>query len=159
MQFGPKRFLNIRERPFELFGLAAVLMFILWLIPTKASLDVNLHDSYFVFSSASLFYVLTTTFLFIWLIYLVSDRILFSKILTWAHTILTILTSALLLIFITFNDMIPGTRGYYAYNEGQNPVWVLIAIYGGLFITLGLSQLILVFNLLAGLIKSLIRSY
>lgn len=97
MQYKLPGFLKLKTKPYELFGLMALLFFIISLFGSNKSIDLNFHDTYIVISNVSIFRGLAVLLLFIWSVYLLSRRILLSKILIWLHVALTLLA-----IFIFF---------------------------------------------------------
>ena len=152
-------FLRIRQKPFELFGLFALLFLLISFIPFKQKLDVNLHDSYFVFSIQSIFIICTIYFLFIWSMYLLTNRLLFSVRLTWIHFVITILPAIILIIISMMKlplEDVP--KRYYSFHEFEKtkPVFNFYVIYSGMAITMLLGQLLFPINILGGLIKRLI---
>ncbi|RFZ89883.1 hypothetical protein D0C36_24235 [Mucilaginibacter conchicola] len=152
-------FLNIKQKPFELFGLCAVVLFILSLVPFKQSSDINFHDTYFVFSIRSLFISCTVLFLFIWMLYLLTNKMSLSSKLSWIHTLATISTIAFLLMLpsgiISLND---SPKRYYAFAEAEQASFLNITtFYSAMAIILIVAQLLFLINIGAGLIKWALR--
>ncbi len=97
----------------------------------------------------------------LWMLYFLTKRFLFSKILTWTHIILTIVTSVLLVtISFYFNSYYQGLAGmprrYFALDSWETFKWynnltkgVVIVI---LLMTLGLITYVV--NLVVGLFKN-----
>jgi heme/copper-type cytochrome/quinol oxidase subunit 1 len=159
MQRSRLSFLRIRQKPFELFGLFALFFLLISFIPFKQQLDVNLHDSYFVFSIQSIFIICTIYFLLIWSMYLLTNRLLFSVRLIWIHFLITILPAIILIIISMIKLPLEGVpRRYYSFDEFEKtkPVFNFYVIYSGTAITMLLGQLLLPINILGGLIKRLI---
>jgi hypothetical protein len=95
--------------------------------------------------------------LFVWTLYLITDKILYSKALTWTHVIITVLTLAFVILILFFaNDLYhPTPPRYYDYNNWNsfkaydmynNTIANIIAI-------LLIGQIIFIVNLIAGLLK------
>ena len=157
---GKLSFLRIKQRPFELLGLFALLFFLISFIPFKQSLDVNLHDTYFVFSIQSIFIFFTVYFLFIWSMYLATNKFLLSTKLTWIHIIVTILP-IIILIVISIIDTSPGyTPKRYYYIDGPentNSLFIYYYIYAISAIMLIAGQLLFPINIAGGLLKKMLH--
>jgi len=149
------RFLNIKQRPFELFGFAAVVCFIAAFIPFENSLDINLHDTYFVIAARNFCFLGTIVFLFIWCAYLFANRFMLSVTLAWFHVITTLVPLAILLIITVTQDFSVTPPGrYYSFHEFEEKTPVnWNNIYAMLLIIILLSQIVPLINLIAGLIK------
>jgi len=160
MQFGPKRFLNIRERPYELLGLFALIFLLLSLIPSKVSLDINMHDSYFVIESNYFYGISTIYFLFIWMLYVVSTKIIWLRWMIWLHVVCTITVTLIFLLMIYFPGTLYGVSGrYYAFSDFQQKdvlIWIKFIPYVVFIFLVG--QMIFLLNLMGGLVKCLVKS-
>jgi heme/copper-type cytochrome/quinol oxidase subunit 1 len=146
-------FLNLQKRPFEIFALMAVLLFITSFVPSSKSVDINLMDTYFVVSINWLFKPLATGLLVIWLIYIFTNSMLLSLKLTWVHIIMSTVAIAILLIAITFNmPYSTAPTRYYAFVEPESAKnWNFM--YAALFTILFVAQLVFVVNILGGIFK------
>src|SRR4051812_21890293 len=83
---------NIKERPYNLFPIASIIVLISSFPAFGTTVDIYLHDTYFIFASADLLWGITGLLLILWTVYLLTQRFLFSKVLTWIHVILTVTT-------------------------------------------------------------------
>ena len=96
----------------------------------NGSLDMHLHDTYFVMDLPDICPTIFFLLLIFWTPYLLTKRILFSKALTWSHTILMVLTS-ISLVAIAFYSNYQGKAGmpgrYYDFGS-----WETIVHAGGL---------------------------
>ncbi|MES2060999.1 MAG: hypothetical protein V4456_03710 [Bacteroidota bacterium] len=157
---GKLSFLRIKERPFELLGLFAFLFFLISFIPFDQKLDVNLHDTYFVFSIQSIFIICTVYLLFIWAVYLATNKFLLSVKLIWIHVIVTILPIITLIIISAINPS-PGytSKRYYSIDgsENTNPFFIYYYIYATSAILLLAGQFLLPINIAGGLLKKMLR--
>ncbi|MBD1394453.1 hypothetical protein [Mucilaginibacter glaciei] len=148
------RFINLKTQPFGLFLLMAAVFFIASFISPHKTVDVNLRDTYFVITIAVICRLLALILLIIWIIYLLSNRVLLSIRLTWAHILLSILPLIALLIILGFytpQEALP-TR-YFTFTKKESSVnWNLI--YATLIAIPLAGQLILLLNVIGGLFKN-----
>ena len=142
----------MRDRPYHLFLLLGVVFLILSLFQKNDSttIDIQLHDSYFVIYHYHVFFGIFLLLFLFWIIYLLTHKILWSYRLTWAHTILTVVCIVLILIgmpaltdFYTSN----APKRYYSFYETTGTVmtWQTIILI--------LAQPIFLFNIIGGFIK------
>ena len=153
--------LQIKQKPYHLFlwtGLVLVLTSF-FVLKQNNSFDIHIHDTYFVIANTHLFWFLAILALFVWTLYLLTNKILYSKVLTWTHVIITILTLLLFALTLFFGDsfMNPTPRRYYDYstwNSFDNYTTFTKAIGITIFVLL-LGQFIFVINFIVGLFKRL----
>ena len=94
----------IVKRPYHLALIMAGILLLAGLVLRKQSVDLHFHDTYFVLSSALFIFIpLSIFFIILWLLYHLSQALLFSKLLTWIHLIITPLL--LLVSFIIYNHL------------------------------------------------------
>lgn|GEM_PF-689136 len=155
--------LPIKQRPYHLLLLTGLLLFLtsFLVLHESGAIDIYLHDTYFVIAHNHILWLLTILALFVWILYLLTVKILYSKALTWIHIIATILTILLLTLalFIGDNFMNPTPRRYYDYsnwNSLGNYTTFAKAISTIIFVLL-LGQFVFVINLVAGFVKRRIR--
>jgi heme/copper-type cytochrome/quinol oxidase subunit 1 len=147
----------IKEKPFLLLLFFACTFLVCGFIPTEKTIDIQLHDSYWVFEENHLFIAGCFLFYFLFGLYLFSQKILFSKRLIWIHVLITI-AFTLLILFITktisfLTPIVP--RRYYRYNEIDSFKQYaflndLISIFT---ITVFFAQFIFLINIILGIIK------
>ena len=149
---------NFKKQPYNLLLLTAVIILIASFFAFKGSLDMLLHDTYFVIDLSDIFRTVFFLLLIFWTLYLMTKRILFSKVLTWSHTILLVLTS-ISLVAIAFYSNYQGKAGmpgqYYDFGS-----WETIVQADGLpqgialiFLAVILGLLMFIINLTIGVIK------
>ena len=156
-------FIWIKKRPFELLGLVGFLAIIVSFLPVKQSstLDINLHDTYFVVSNVTVYQLFGAFFLFNWSLYLLLNRYLLNISLTWIHIIGVLVPFAAFfaLPFIhTSNQAIP--RKYYSFSEFERMKSNLDLIritYVSFFLMFCLGQIVWFINILGGIVKRFIK--
>lgn len=149
---------NFKRRPYHLLLLTAILFFIATFFVNNQALDMHLHDTYFIISLPHLFWLIIILLLIFWMLYLFTKRILFSKVLTWTHIVLLVLTSISLvpiLFYSNFQGKARSPRRYYDINNWETMAQPdglakgIVVIFGAIF----LGVLIYVINFIMGLIK------
>jgi len=153
----------MNQKPYNLLlwtGLVLVLTSFFVLKQTN-SLDIHLHDTYIVIAHTYVFWLLAILALFVWTIYLLTNKILYSKMLTWAHVSITILTLLLFALTLFFGDsFINATpRRHYdfsSWNSFYHYTTLTKVMAISIFVLL-IGQCIFVVNLIAGLFKQLIK--
>jgi heme/copper-type cytochrome/quinol oxidase subunit 1 len=120
-------------------------------------IDLHFHDTYFVIAHTHIFWLLATLDLFVWVLYLLTNKILYSKVLTWTHVIITILTLAIFAIILFLSNNILNSKPIRYYDHSN---WNSSEMYSTLMKTIAIIILILLFgqiifvvNLIAGLFR------
>ena len=151
--------MRIKARPYNLLlltGLVLVLSSFLFHNQFKA-IDFHLHDTYYVITHPPIFWLLAIFALLVWAIYLATNKILYSKALTWAHVTITILAIGLFLATLFFGESLLNLtpRRYYDFSNWNSlntyttfTKTVLITIF--IFL---LGQILFVVNFIVGLFK------
>ena len=149
------------QKPYNLLLLTGLILFFvsLFLLKQNNSVDIHFYDTYFAIAHTHIFWMLTIFALFVWTLYLLTNKILYSKALIWTHIMITIFTLLLLALTHYFGDsfMSPTPRKYYDFsnwNLFENfttfPKSIGITIFLLLF-----GQVIFIINFIAGLLKKL----
>jgi heme/copper-type cytochrome/quinol oxidase subunit 1 len=153
---------RLKQRPYHLLLLTAILLFICGLFSFNTPIDIHLHDTYFVFPLSFIIWAPAIILFLFWLLYLVTNQFLFSNKLRWTHIILTVLISLLMLTLpylatYSYGGVLGSPRRYYDYGELNK-----FKILGNLtdivvivFAILLLGQLTYFANLFIGLFKHL----
>ena len=151
--------LKIRSRPYNLIFLVALANVLLSIIPLnqKNTIDIHVHDTYFVIAHFHILWLLAIIALIVWAIYILTKRILLSKVLIWTHVIVTVLPLILLtwLLFFGNNFFNPGLHQYVDFStwtsfESHDTYSKAIIII--VFVLL-LGQLVYVINFIGGVFK------
>lgn len=151
--------LLMKQKPYNLLlwtGLVLVLTSFL-ILKQNNSVDIHLHDTYFVITHAHVFWLLAILALFVWTLYLLTNKVLYSKALTWTHVIVTILTLVLFALPLFFGDSLINQtpRRHYDFsnwNSFNSYTTFTKAIAITIFVLL-LGQFIFVINFIVGLFK------
>ena len=133
-------------KPYHLLLLAGLSLLISALIPTDQTLDIHVHDTYFVIAHSSLYWVFAIFTYFLWGVYVLARNTLFSNWLTWFHVVITLLTVAFFICLPFFGNL-PGyidVSSWLSFNKFQR----VLASIALLFIV---AQLMLVMNIVGGL--------
>ena len=105
-----KRTRLFRKKPYNFLLLTAAIIAIvgqLWL--GNSTMDIHIHDTYFVFPATVYVWFPTICLLVFWLFYILTNKFLYSNRLTKAHIIFTILIS----LFISVSPLV-STNSYQA---------------------------------------------
>lgn len=155
--------MRLSDRPYNLFLLTAIVFFIAVLYSFNLGIDLEFHDTYSFIPLALLIWLPIIVSILFWLFYLLTNRFLFSKTLTWIHIILTIVCSILILVLpFLLTNIVVGVDIRRHYNDygGSNRFKVfgnLIRINYITILILLLGQVIYFINLILGIAKKAAR--
>ncbi|MES2061000.1 MAG: hypothetical protein V4456_03715 [Bacteroidota bacterium] len=137
--------LNLKKRPFQIFVLTSVALFILSFFSAAKSPNVN--ETHTEISWAVIYRVLSAFLLLMWLLYIFIKKRLLSKKLIWAHALATILP---VLAAIIYYNTTPQDR----LQASKTSYW---AIYSLLLFVAVSAQFILILNIAGGIVKRLTK--
>lgn len=146
--------LKSKWRLYDLFIVVAVLYLILSFFDSGQSLDMTLHDSYYLIASQIVTIGVAGIFFLGWVLYRFFGRYLLSKRLIDIHVILTLL---LLFAFESsrlWSSWFLPRRTYYSFSTFNSEPSFFI-VYGLLLI---ISVIILMINVIGGVVKTLTKS-
>ena len=150
----------MKQKPYNLLLLTGLILVLTsFFLKQNNSVDIHLHDTYFVIGHTHVFWFLAITAIFVWTLYLLTNKILYSKALIWTHIIITILTLLLFALSLSFGDSFMNSTPRRNYNYSN---WNSFDNYTAFTKAIGISisillfgQVIYVINLIGGLIKRL----
>ena len=153
-------YLRIKQRPYNLLLLAAILFFVAGLFSFNSAISIHIYDTYFISPLSYFIWTPSIVLLFFWLIYLTTKNILFSKRLMWIHVFLTILACIFILTFPYFlTNSYAGLAGMPRryFDIGQSKTYQFFGELGKtgvvLVVILALGQLTFLANFFLGLYK------
>lgn len=148
---------DLKSKPYTLLGIVAVLMAIVSFAPIgNEALDMQLHDTYIVIANFSFYRLFAAILLFLWAVYIVANRFMFSLKLTRWHVILTLLS---IIVFMMLNSHRWGLSGvprrYYAINEfeNSNPYLSVAWSYIICILVFLIGQIVFGINLTIGIVQ------
>ena len=154
---------HFRERPFNLLLMAALFILVTSFFVSGQTLNIHLHDTYYIIETALLFRVVVVLLLIFWLLHLLTRRLLFSGFLVWVQVIL-IMASSVLLVSITVysNSYNKGLAGMPRYYSDQG-IWGALRLYSNFqkgvmiaFLLMSLGLFTYLVNLMARLFRKLV---
>ncbi|PVD49374.1 hypothetical protein DC498_25390 [Terrimonas sp.] len=149
---------KISNCPFHLFLLIAILLFVFSFITWGESIDLHLHDTYFVISTIFFIWALGIAFLLVWAIYMLTSKILWKRFLTWVHVLVTIFILIALLAANFWHDKLipPIKRDFVSFETFQSDTEREVKIFLPLVVLFLVGQLAFLINILVGLTKKLV---
>jgi cytochrome c oxidase subunit I len=149
-----KTLITVWKKPYGMLTLAALLV-ILVSFSLNGSIDIHLHDTYFVITQVHLFWAVALLLLLLAFFYRALEQILFSRWLTWLHIVPTLTGLALLVFPFRYQGFTDMPRRYYEYSaweahqsfQGQNQILSLIII------SWFLAQFLFLLHILLGLLR------
>jgi cytochrome c oxidase subunit I len=114
-----KSLLRSWKKPHAFLFLAAVLLIIASFF-SEASIDIHLHDTYFIIANRHLYWAIALLLLILALLYRALRNILFSKILTWLHIIVTLAGFLAALMPVHYQGFAGSPRRYYDYSAWES---------------------------------------
>jgi heme/copper-type cytochrome/quinol oxidase subunit 1 len=118
--------------------------------------DIHLHDTYFVIAHTHIFWLVAIVVLFIWVLYLLLNKTLYSKKLTWIHLGITILSILGFGFTFYFSNSILNQKPlkYYDFSNFESMELYdssikLLSLFMGIFL---IGQIVFLLNFILGLI-------
>jgi heme/copper-type cytochrome/quinol oxidase subunit 1 len=142
-----------RKRPYHLLLLTALIfgfMAAFTIDPTQ-QLDIILHDTYFIVTHSQIVMLLALIALLLWTLYVLTNKLLYSRTLSWIHIVMSILPLAAIALW-QFRPWDPGPHPALRYMAIED-YWHYTALVRLLLLLILAGQLVLPINLLAGLVR------
>ena len=144
---------KLKSRPYNLLLIATILLLVASLFVLNETLDIHLHDTYYIIPTAYALWAIVLFLILLWIIYLVTNRWLFSKSLVWLHVVISTAASLFIVIYLlNFRGIAGMPRRYVDYDEWdmfrqyrESIVVSVMVLGGGVFVYL--------VNLVAGLVR------
>ena len=136
--------------PYSLFLITGLLVIILSFFHSAETIDIHVHDTYYVIAENFIFLALALFFLFFWIAYSAGRTVIYKKSLVWLHFILTALSALFILSCILYGYRYYSLDiGVKRYMNKMNHVIILATL------VLIFAQLIFLVNMIIGLIRKL----
>lgn len=151
---------KLKQRPYNLLLFTAVILFISGLMVDNFSVDIHLHDTYYIVPVKYFLWLPASLMMLLWLLYLLTKRFLYSSTLTWLHIILTVFFSVFILVVYYWSarssDGILGVPAHYYNNGIVHPSQMFGNINNYIqfsFFILFFAQLVFIFHFIKGIYK------
>ena len=152
--------LYLKQKPYSLLLLSGLALIATSLFTQKnETVDFHIHDTVFVIAQGHLLWFLALTICGLWLLYLITRKLLYSRTLTWTHILVNLITLTALLFLLLFKNGYSaphkeGTLDQARWNEfnefSQHMTLINLCV-----MVLIAGQFIYVINLIFGVIKRL----
>jgi hypothetical protein len=139
----PQMFKKIK--PHNLLGVIGLLLFTVSFLVPSHTVDVNIHDTYYVLEMSYAFRNVACFFLVLFTIYTFLQQKLYSPVLSWAHVSLTVLTATVCFFFLyrASEAYQPNFSNWESFQTNNHIIVITLLIFL-------LAQLLLLVNLLIG---------
>lgn len=142
--------------PYRLFILAALALLVASFFTADQTVDVHLHDTYFVFDLPSLLWAMSFGLFLLWLLYEVNKRLLYSQQLTRVHVGLTLVGLAVALGVALWINKRLNNRSPLSLDDAYSFLWLERTLWFSILLLVA-AQLIFVVNLVIGLMRAMKR--
>lgn len=139
-----------------LYGLIGVILLVIGLVSTE-SIDIAVHDTYFVVGNSQVFFVLTFFFfifaLIVWLFQKIKRPL--SVRLMQIHFFVSVISILVAVVLFQYTNSLSNTQIYtdYSVTDSSNDSFVILG-WATIIMLVGLlAQLIFVFNVIRSLVR------
>lgn len=156
----PRFYINIKKRPYELLGIMALLLFLVSFVDSNSTLDINMHDTYFVIAHIHLCWLFSGMLLLLWSMAVLFRNYTWSLTLSWVQVVLTLISVIAFLKIVMMGISLSGVpRRYYAFNEfEQQKSWFnTTSMYVFMLLLIVLGQLAFIINVITGFFRKVSR--
>ena len=143
--------MNLLSRPYHMLALAAVLLIMLSFIPANHPMDLPVQGASYVLSFGDTLRAMAMLLLLFWILYMTTVRFLFSVVLIWVHTVITLLlTVFIVLLFFRYSGQNAANEAMeLSFQRGLNPQMIVPVI----IMLLLIMQLSYIINLFLGVVR------
>ena len=143
--------MNLLSRPYHMLALAAVLLIRLSFIPANHPMDLPVQGASYVLSFGDTLRAMAMLLLLFWILYMTTVRFLFSVVLIWVHTVITLLlTVFIVLLFFRYSGQNAANEAMeLSFQTGLNPQMIVPV----LIMLLLIMQLSYIINLFLGVVR------
>lgn len=143
--------MNLLSRPYHMLALAAVLLIMLSFIPANHPMDLPVQGASYVLSFGDTLRAMAMLLLLFWILYMTTVRFLFSVVLIWVHTVITLLlTVFIVLLFFRYSGQNAANEAMeLSFQTGLNPQMIVPV----LIMLLLIMQLSYIINLFLGVVR------
>jgi cytochrome c oxidase subunit I len=138
------------QRPYDLLLIASALVFIGGFFQYKETVDIQTHDTTFVFPTSYVFFAVAIVFVLLWGIYRFLSKLLLSKLLVWLHVLLTIHLVFIILIMCFISEftrpVIENPSAWSGFSELNRKITLMA-------IALFFVQVVFMFHIIFGILK------
>lgn len=146
------------SKPYSLLIFMALLLFVSSFIVSDRTVDIHLYDTYFVFDFAFVFWSLSLILFIYWLIYIVTKQVLYSRFLSWTHIATTILAVVVIVTSSIWGEYVSmPVKGSISFQDFKRYQRVSNIITLNI-LSLILSQILYIVNLVVGLVRKMMNS-
>jgi magnesium-transporting ATPase (P-type) len=150
--------LNLKKRPFQIFALTGIVLFVLSFFSADKNIGTNRNTTYAVISFSVVYRVLSVFLLLMWLLYTLIRKRLLSKKLIWTHTLATLLPILVAIICFNLDPQFSEAPQQYSFNDLQKSKTDYWRVIYSLLLFISVSaQFVLILNIAGGMIKRLAK--
>lgn len=102
---------RLKARPYQLLLFAAAILLMAAPFMGGYTIDMHLYDTYYVIAGTHVFMAMAVLLLLLWLIYLLTHRLLFSRWLAWLHVVAACAATLCLAGFLVNFHVLQGAVG------------------------------------------------
>ncbi|HTN08954.1 hypothetical protein [Agriterribacter sp.] len=143
--------MSLLSKPYHMLALWAVLLIMLSFIPISHAMDMPVQGASYVLSYVDTLRAGAMLLLLLWILYMITIRILFSAVLIWIHIVITLLLMAFI-VFLFFRLSGHDASGEVKELSFQTGIRYQMMV-PVLILLLLLTQLMYIINLLLGVMR------
>jgi hypothetical protein len=135
-------------KPYSVLGMIGLLLFLISFLVPFQSVDVHVHDNYYVFEMSYAFRNIACSLLVLFTICIFLQQKFYSAVLSWIHVVLTILTAAVCIFFLyrASEAYRPNFSNWTSFQTNNNIIAITLIIFFS-------AQVFLIVNLVVGVFR------